>query len=66
MDSLLSKEHYELMAQFEMAFKGKRLDREKNKSLWAMGNIYQNGEANELFKAYRAGYSYALSRNSHD
>jgi len=53
---LKSKEHYDLMTQFETEFKGKRLDRE-DKTLWSIGQVYQNGEVNELFKAYRRGYS---------
>lgn len=55
---LKSKEHYDLMAKFERAFKGCRLDREP-KDLWPMGVVYQDGHVNELFRAYRQGYSYA-------
>ncbi len=57
---LKSKEHYDLMAQFEKEFKHLRLDRE-DKSFWAMGQVYQNGEVNELFKAYRRGYAFSQS-----
>lgn len=57
---LTSKEHYELMAQFEKEFKGLRLDREP-KDLWPQGHVYQNGEANALFLAYRRGYAYAMA-----
>lgn len=53
---LFSKEHYDLMAVFEKEFKGFRLDKEE-KSLWAKGAIYQNGETNNMFLAYRKGYS---------
>lgn len=52
-----SKEHYEILEQFEKNFKGMRLDRE-NKSLWKMGQVYENGETNNLYKAYILGYSF--------
>lgn len=54
---LNTKEHYDLMLKFERDFKGVRLDRE-NKELWAKGNIYQDGNVNSLFLAYRMGYSF--------
>jgi len=53
-----TQEHYDLMTQFEKEFKGMRLDRE-NKSLWPEGHLYQNGETNALFLAYRRGYALA-------
>jgi hypothetical protein len=53
---LKTKEHYDLMAQFEREFKGMRLDKE-DKELWHKGIIYQNGETNNLFDAFRRGYS---------
>ena len=52
-----SKEHYELMEMFEREFKHLRLDRE-DKSMWKMGAIYQSGETNNLFLAYRKGAAY--------
>ena len=52
-----SKEHFDLMAQFEQTFKGRRLDRE-SKDMWAIGAVYQDGQTNELFKAYRLGYAH--------
>ena len=56
--TLLSKEHYELIEMFEREFKGQfRMDKE-DKSLWPKGVIYQNGEANLMFKAYRHGFAY--------
>lgn len=55
---LKDKEHWDLMAQFEREHKGRRLDREKDKALWAKGNLYEDGIANELFLAYRRGYAY--------
>lgn len=53
---LHTQEHYDLMAHFERAFKHLRLDREK-KELWSRQFIYQNGEANDLFLAFRKGYA---------
>lgn len=52
-----TKEHYDLMAQFEKDFKGFRMDREEKKELWKIGAVYQDGTTNNLFKAYRMGYS---------
>lgn len=37
--------------------RSRRLDKE-DKSLWAKGNIYQDGMTNELFLAYRKGYGF--------
>jgi hypothetical protein len=55
--SINSKDHSDLMEMFEREFAGLRLDRE-DKALWPKGNVYQNGEANNLFLAYRRGVSY--------
>lgn len=45
------------MAMFEREYKGScRLDRE-DRSVWKY-RIYQNGEANNLFLAYRRGYAF--------
>ncbi len=52
----MTKEHIELMASFEREHKHRRLDREKNKEIWKKGRIYQDGQVNELFLAYRSGY----------
>jgi hypothetical protein len=54
---LNTKEHYDLMAKFEQDFKNERLDKE-NKELWSKGRIYQDGTVNNLFLAYRLGYSF--------
>lgn len=54
---LLSKEHEDLMKMFEKQYKHKRLDKEKDRDVMKNGNIYQNGEVNELFIAYRKGYA---------
>lgn len=58
-----TQEHADLMAMFDRIYKGRRLDRE-NKKIWPMGRIYQDGELNELFLAFRQGVAYgrALSR----
>lgn len=53
---LHTQEHYDLMAHFERQFKGHRLDRE-DKSQWPRQHIYQCGETNQLFLAFRRGYS---------
>lgn len=55
--TLVSKEHYELIEMFEKDFSHCRLDKEP-KSLWEIGQIYENGETNNLFKAYRLGCAY--------
>lgn len=52
-----SKEHYEIMDMFERDHQGLRLDKEPKES-WARGVIYQNGDANNLFLAYRNGYGF--------
>ena len=54
---LHTKEHHELMQQFEKEFPYLRLDREP-KELWPKSIIYQDGEVNQLFLAYRQGYSF--------
>ena len=55
-----SKEFYEVLDTFEMTanhmVRG-RLDRVKDKEWWSRGQVYENGEVNELFKLFRAGYS---------
>ena len=56
--ALLSKDHYEMIEFFDRAFKGQfRLDKE-DKSMWASGYVYQHGDANRLFKAFREGVAY--------
>ncbi len=54
---LTSKDHYDLIAMFDRIYKGERLDKE-DKSLWAQGNVYQSGETNKLFLAFRQGVAY--------
>ena len=53
--SLFSKEHYEIIEQFEKQFNG-RMDKE-DKSIWSKGVIYQDGMMNQLFLAFRQGYA---------
>jgi hypothetical protein len=55
--TLFAQEHYDLIAMFEREFTGLRLDKE-DKSMWPKGHVYQNGEANNLFLAYRKGYAF--------
>lgn len=52
-----TKEHQEIMAQFEKQFKGFRFDKEA-KSDWKRGIIYQDGKTNELFGVFRSGYAF--------
>ena len=54
---LNTKEHYDLMAQFDREFAHERLDKE-SKELWSKGRIYQSGRINGLFLAYRSGYAF--------
>lgn len=56
MMTVLGKEHYDLMANFEKLFKHRRLDKE-DKAMWPKGVVYQDGEVNQLFLAYRHGYA---------
>jgi len=53
-----SKEHYEILEMFEKNFSNHRLDKEPF-DLWKKGIIYQNGETNNLYKAFILGYSFA-------
>lgn len=50
-----TKEYYEVIAEFEKSFKG-RFDKEPME-LWKKQRIYQDGNLNELFKAFLLGYS---------
>lgn len=55
---LKSKEHEELVVQFEKDCKGVgRMDKEP-KADWARGIIYQDGHVNDFFRIYRIGYAY--------
>lgn len=56
---LHTREHYGLIDQFETEYRGHfRLDREP-KEQWPRGYVYQDGQANERFLAYRRGYALA-------
>ncbi len=59
-----SQEHYNMMADFERQFPGNRFDKEP-KAMWAKKAIYQNGEVNNMFLAFRAGYSTARCEYLH-
>lgn len=52
-----SKEHYDILEQFEKEFYYLRLDREQNKETWKKGDVYENGETNNIYKAFILGYS---------
>ena len=57
-----SKEHYEILANFEKNFKGMRLDKEKNNELWKIGQVYENGETNKMYQAFIMGYSFGRAQ----
>ena len=52
-----TKEHYELLENFEKHNSHMRLDRE-NKELWYKGQVYQDGDVNRLYNAFILGYSF--------
>lgn len=54
---LHTKEHYELIEQFERDIKPGRLDMEAKQD-WSRGIIYQDGQVNAMFLVYRHGYAY--------
>lgn len=55
---LHGKEHQELMTAFEQ-FMGGGDFRKESKEFWStVGAIYANGEINQKFLAYRAGYEF--------
>lgn len=55
-----TKEHHDVIAAFEQ-FMGKGGDyRKEDKEYWAKYSaIYANGEMNQKFLAFRAGYAFA-------
>ncbi len=55
---LNTKEHYELISQFDRDNQHYRLDKE-DKELWKAGVVYQDGKVNTIFMAFRDGYSFA-------
>lgn len=50
-----TKEHYDILERFEKDFYHMRLDREPTE-IWSTGQVYQNGETNNAYRAYIAGY----------
>ena len=58
--TIQSADHYEMIEFFDRLFAHLRLDKEP-KDMWAKGRIYQNGEANDLFIAFRHGVGYGKS-----
>ena len=56
--TIKSKEFYEMTENFDKNFSHLRLDKE-NKENWAQGQVYQNGETNNMFKAFQHGYELA-------
>lgn len=61
-----TKEHYELMARFEQAYKGHaRMDKEPKEN-WRTGWIYQHGELNQLWIAFQRGYAYGKALHWQD
>jgi hypothetical protein len=57
---LHTKEHHDIMYYFEKNFKEYNLAKE-SKELWSRNIFYQSGEVNNLFLAYRLGYSLGKS-----
>lgn len=59
---LVTQEHYDIIDMFERIYSG-RFDKE-DKALWPKGHVYQNGEMNNLFLAFRHGVAFgkALAR----
>jgi hypothetical protein len=53
-----TREHYELMEQFERTFKHLPTAQKEPKELWAKGHIYAHGATNEAFITYRHGYAF--------
>lgn len=51
-----TKEFYDILENFEKNFYHMRLDKE-SKEYWGTGQIFQNGETNNAYKAYVQGYS---------
>jgi hypothetical protein len=52
-----TKEHYDLMAQFERqhGYINKKPAYEP-RDVWMLGHVYANGDLNEKFIAFREGY----------
>lgn len=52
-----TKEHYDILENFEKNFNNMRLDKEP-KELWSQGRVYQSGETNNAYSAFILGYSF--------
>ncbi len=61
-----SKEHHELMAQFERDFRLKSPERETDPAYMRQGFLYSNGEINQQFLAYRMGYTFGRAREARE
>ncbi len=60
-----TKEHYDVIDFFDRVNTNLRLDKEP-KNLWKKGIIYQDGEVNDLFKQFLAGYNYGKAMQEGD
>lgn len=58
-----TQEHYDIIAMFEKLGLGVRYEKEA-KELWQKGHVFQHGETNNLFLAFRHGVAFgkALER----
>lgn len=50
-----TKEHYDILDNFEREHGHMRLDREPTDQ-WSHGHVYQSGETNNAYREYLAGY----------
>ena len=55
-----TKEHYDMIENFEKNYRHARLDKE-DKELWYGGRIYQDGRVNDYFYYFSLGYAMARS-----
>lgn len=63
---LNSQAHYDMIEQFERSMKKASnmpsiRTAKEDKSLWAKGNVYQDGMTNQLFLVYRLGHAYGTA-----
>ncbi len=56
MSMIGTKEHYDLIVQFDRQFKHLRLDKE-DKEFWRKGHVYQDGHVNQFYGAFFQGYA---------
>lgn len=57
---LKTQEHYDVIAMFERLGIGARFEKEQ-KELWPKGHVYQHGDTNNLFLAFRHGVAFGKS-----